>query len=81
MTAVIDFRSWEGRERKIRAQVEGRETVMVQGAEYGLGFYRKDNKGWQTKVTKEGGDLTPSLRCPRCLDWGLAFDRCSIGNF
>lgn len=56
--------------------MEGRETVMVQAAEYGLGFYRKDNKGWQTKVSpgrvqqektagwrpqaKEGGDLTVS---------------------
>ena len=94
LMAVTDSRSWEGRERKIRAQVEGRETIMVQGAEYGLGFYRKGKKGWQTKVSpetvqqekmrgwrpqaKEGGG--PSLRCPHCLHRGLARGRCSTGN-
>lgn len=51
--AATDFRSCEGRARKIRAQVEGRETVTVQGAKHGLGFYRKGKKGWQTKVSPE----------------------------
>ena len=92
--AVTDSRSWEGRERKIRAQVEGRETVTVQGAEYGLGFYRKGKKGRQTKVSPETvkqekmtgwrpqakEDGWPSLQCPHCLDQGLARGRCSIGN-